>query len=75
MGLPIFPHGIPRGVYRRLVGVVARLGKGIGWNNSVVWFKSEPIYPTLDNVASECAELNGAVKLVDDPERACPSET
>mgnify|MGYP006962901296 CR=1 FL=1 len=75
MGLPILTRGIPRGVCRRLVGIVARLGKGIGWDSSVVWSKSEPIYPTLDNVVGECAELKCVLKLVKDPERACPSET
>ena len=75
MGLPVLTRGTPHGVCRRLVGVVARLGKGIGWDSSVVWSKSEPIYPTLDNVAGECAELKRAVKLVDDPKRVYPSKT
>ena len=75
MGLPILTCGIRRGICRRLIGILARLGKGIGWDSPVVWFKSEPIYPTLDNVSGECAELKRAVKLVDDPERPRPSET
>ena len=75
MGLPILTCGIPHGVYRGLVGVVARLGKGIGWHSPVVWFKLEPIYPTSDNLAIECAELKHAIKFVYDPERACPAET
>ena len=68
-------RGIPRGVVCGLVGDVALLGKGIGWGSPVVSSTSEPIYPTLDNVTGECAELKRVVKLVDDPERACPSET
>ena len=75
MGLPVLTRGTPHGVCRRLVGVVARLGKGIGWHSPVVWFKLEPIYPTSDNVASECVELKRGVKFFNNPERSCPTET
>ena len=36
--------------------------------------KSESIYPALDNVPGECAELKCVVKLVDNAEGTCPSE-
>ena len=75
MGLPILTRGISRGACRWLVGVLAWLGKGIGGDSPVVWFKSEAIYPTLDNVAGECAKLKRAVKFVDDPKGPCPMET
>ena len=75
MGLPILTRGIPRGACRGLVDVVARLGRGIGWDSPVVWFKSEPIYPASNNVSGECAELKRAIKFVDDLERACLAET
>ena len=71
--LSIGTHGLLRGVVHELVRAV-RLGKGISWSISLVRSKSESSYPAFDNVPSKCAELECAVKLVNYPEGACPSE-
>ena len=62
------------GIVRELVRAV-RLGEGIIWGISLVRSKSESIYPTFDDVSGQCAELECAVKLVNYPEGACPSES
>ena len=73
MILPIRACGLPRGVVRGLVGDVW-LGEGVGWSSPMVRSKSESIYPALDDVPGECAELKCAVKLIYYPEGSCPSK-
>ena len=73
MILPIRTRGLRFGVVRGLAGDVW-LGEGVGWSSPVVRTKSESIYPALDNVTGECAELKRVVKLVDYLVGTCPSE-
>ena len=54
---------------------VMQLDKRVGWCSASIWSKSEPIGPTLDNVAGECAELKCPVELVDNPEWAGPPKS
>ena len=72
--LPIGTRGLLRGVVRELVRAV-RLGKRVGWGISLVRSKTESIHPTLDNFPGKCAELERAVKFVNNLEGACPSES
>ena len=61
-----------RGIVHGLVSVMW-LGEGVGSSISMVWSKSESIYPAFDQ-AGECAELECVVKLVDNQEGTYPSE-
>ena len=69
--LPRGTHGLLRGIVPKLVCAV-RLGEWVGWCTSLVWPKSEAIDPTLDSFSGKCAELECAVKLVNNPEGAGP---
>ena len=67
-------RGLLRGGIPRL-GRAVWLGKRVGWCSALIWSKSEPIGPALDNIAYECAELERPVELVDNPEWADPSKS
>ena len=71
---PIRTRGLLRGVVWELVRAM-RLSEGVSWGISLVRSKSESIHPAFDNVPGKCAELERAVKLVNYPEGACPSES
>ena len=73
MILPIRTCGLSRGVVHGMVGDMW-LGEGVGWSSHVVRTESKSIYPALDNVTGECAELKRVVKLVDYLVGTCPSE-
>ena len=74
MMLPIGTRGLLRGIVRKLVRTV-RLGEGISGGISLVRSKSEPIDLAFDNIPGKCTELECAVKLVNYPEGAYPSES
>ena len=63
--------GLLRGLVRGWSRAV-RLGEKVGWGISLVWSKSEAIDLALDNFPGKCAELQRAVKLVNNLEGAGP---
>ena len=66
--------GLLRGIIPKLVCVV-RLGERVGWCGSSVWPKSEAIDPALDSFSGKCAEMERAVKLVNNPEGTGPPKS
>ena len=72
--LPRGTRGLLRGIFPKLVRVV-RLNERVGWCGSSVWPKSEAIGPALDNVSGNCAELEHAVKLVNNLEGTGPRKS
>ena len=67
-------RGLLRGGLPKLVCVV-QLCKRVGSCSASIWSQSETIGPALDNVASECAELERPVELVHDPEWTGPPKS
>ena len=67
-------RGLLRGIVRELVRAV-RLGERVGWGISLVRSQSESIHPAFDNFPGKCAELERAVKLINNPEGAGPPKS
>ena len=72
--LPRETRGLLCGIVPKLVCVV-RLGERVGWCGSSVWLKAEAIGPTLDSFSGKCAELERAVKLINNPEGTGPPKS
>ena len=64
----------PSCIVPELVRAVS-LGERVGWGTSLVWPKSEAIDPALDNFPGKCAELERAVKLVNNSEGTGPPKS
>ena len=64
-------RGLLRGGLPKLIYAV-RFGERVGWCSSSIWPKTEAIGLALDNVSGECAELERAVELVNNPEWTGP---
>ena len=67
-------RGLLRAIVRELVRAV-RLGERVGWGISLVRSKSESVHPAFDNFPGKCAELECAIKLVNNPEWSGPSKS
>ena len=67
-------RGLLRGLVRGRSRAV-RLGERVDWGTSLVRPKSEAIDPALENFPGKCAELERAVKLVNNPEGAGPPKS
>ena len=65
----------PRKTRGHLRSRVVRLGERVDWGTSLVRPKSEAIDPALENFPGKCAELERAVKLVNNPEGAGPPKS
>ena len=72
--LPRGTRGLLRGIVPKLVRAVC-LGEWVGWCTSLVRSKSEAIDPAFDSFSGKCAELECAVKLVNNPEGAGPPKS
>ena len=70
--LPSGTRGL-RGVVRKLVRDV-RLEERVGWGISLVRSRMKSIHPAFDNFPGKCAELERAVKFVNNPKGAYPPE-